>query len=55
MTHDSGCDPGEATVPIDQICDPQNYHKWQDCIIPQTSTLSGITHSYDSYHMTHII
>ena len=37
-----GCEAGESTVPIDQIQDPQNYHKWTDCIQQKTSTLSGI-------------
>ena len=35
-----GCEAGETTVPIDPIQDPQNYHKWGDCI--QNETLSGI-------------
>ena len=34
-----GCEAGETTVPIDPIQDPQNYHKWGDCI--QNETLSG--------------
>jgi len=37
-----GCEAGESTVPIDQIQDPQNYHKWIDCIQQKTSTLSAI-------------
>ena len=35
------CEAGETTVPIDPIQDPENSHKWGDCILPQTSTLSG--------------
>ena len=36
-----GCEAGESTVPIDQLQDPQNYHKWADCITGPSSTLSG--------------
>lgn len=35
-----GCEAGETTVPIDPIQDPQNYHKWGDCI--QNETLSAL-------------
>jgi len=37
-----GCEAGESTVPIDQLQDPQNFHKWTDCMQHETSTLSAI-------------
>ena len=28
-----GCEPGESVVPIDPINDPENTHKWADCML----------------------
>ena len=36
-----GCEPGESVVPIDPVNDPENTHKWSDCLIPDNTTNGG--------------
>ena len=38
-----GCEPGESVVPIDPLNDPENTHKWSDCLLsdPNGNRLSG--------------
>ena len=32
-----GCEPGESTVPIDMMNDPDNHRLWQDSLISEPS------------------